>query len=132
MSEEELSPVLRQRNQSESELLQRKALLLAGWRYPLAHPVDEVLQSTLTSSHEQAQALSVEIRLRAGWKIFDDGLLSGSAGSARGKDVNFNSKRKKKRIKKKQRKSDTIEDTLLGPFFRAVGFIFQGSLFIVC
>lgn len=40
--------------------------------------------------------------------------------------------KEKKRIKKKQRKSDTIEDTLLGPFFRAVGFIFQGSLFIVC
>lgn len=104
MSEEELSPVLRQRNQLASELLQRKALLLAGWHYPLAHPVDEVLQLTLTSSHEQAQALSVEIRLRAGWKIFDDGLLSGSAGSARGKDVNFNSKRKKKDQKEAEKK----------------------------
>jgi len=53
------------------------------------------LRLTLTSSHNYAQALSVEIYSRAGWKISDNGLLSGNAGSARGKDVNFNSKKKK-------------------------------------
>lgn len=60
---------------------------------------------------------SVEIHSRAGWKISDNGLLSGNAGSARGKDVNFNSKKKGS---ERSRKNDTIEDSLQRAFWSSV------------
>lgn len=53
--------------------------------YPFEQHVDNFLRLTLTSFHKHAQAPNVEIHFRAGWKISDYGLLSGNAGSARGK-----------------------------------------------
>jgi len=61
------------------------------------------------------QTLSVEIHPRAGWKISDNGLLSGNAGSARGKDVSSDRK-KKKNQKETEKKNDTIEYSLPGAF----------------
>lgn len=69
---------------------------------------------------------SVEIHSRAGWKISDNGLLSGNAGSARGKDVNFNSKKKDQ---KEAEKMIPLKIASRG-LFEAVWFIFQCCVFI--
>lgn len=69
---------------------------------------------------------SVEIHSRAEWKISDNGLLSGNAGSARGKDVNFNSK------KKDQKEAEKMIPLKIASWglFEAVWFIFQCCVFI--
>lgn len=96
--------------------------------YPFEHHVDNFLRLTLTSFHKHAQAPNVETHSRAGWKISDYGLLSGNAGSARGKRCQLQQYKKKK---SERNKNMIPMKKLSWGLFEAVRFIFQCPVFIV-